>query len=471
MPALQNRDRWSSDTNAMDQLHDFLRQRREAHEPVEHLDAFAPERHRLFVPAAREALSQALARFGLDVPVGEGDGERYHRGLRGETTSTSAAGPVRVARSLYRPPQGGLTLGPRELRAGSIEGAWPPGAAQPATWAVAPLTPQAGEARLALLGHMTPAKRTLDRLPTALRVHWETPRLHCAATLRHQATIPVAAATLAVSLAGVRAPMQDGERQAQRTPAVAAGQPPSGPAGSQEVGGATGSYSERAGNRRLPRRMARMPETNKRTLKSQLPAEVLGALSQPPAGRGVTVAAGAADNWSSRGELLPFGEEGLDFYQAVTPLGDALGAAYGEGPLQSQARFATLREVLRDAPEGVDPGLGALGRLRTRSPRRQALHQALASCRAHRHRMRSGVLRAHNLPRGSGGVEAACQTLVSQRWKRAGMRWRTVGGQAMVTFRALCQSARCARAWCLLGETYKRSVRLPRHVIALSQRR
>jgi hypothetical protein len=55
--------------------------------------------------------------------------------------------------------------------------------------------------------------------------------------------------------------------------------------------------------------------------------------------------------------------------------------------------------------------------------------------------------------------------------KRAGMRWRTTGGQAILTFRALCQSDRFERAWQLLSETYKRSVTLPRHVIALSQRR
>ena len=115
--------------------------------------------------------------------------------------------------------------------------------------------------------------------------------------------------------------------------------------------------------------------------------------------------------------------------------------------------------------------LGALCRLRTRYPRRQAIHKALAYFREHRHRMRYGVLRAQNLPIGSGVVEAACKTLVSQRLKRAGMRWRTAGGQAILTLRALCQSDRFDRAWQLLGETYKRSVTLPRKVIALSQHR
>jgi hypothetical protein len=71
-------------------------------------------------------LRHELARFALDVPVVEVDGERYHQALRCATTSTSAAGPVRVERSLYRPSQGGPTLCPLELRAGIIEGAWTP---------------------------------------------------------------------------------------------------------------------------------------------------------------------------------------------------------------------------------------------------------------------------------------------------------------------------------------------------------
>jgi hypothetical protein len=471
MQALQNGDLLSSDTHAMDQLHNFLRQRREAREPVEDLNALEQELHRLFVAAEREALSQELSRFDLDVPAVEVDGERYHRVLRCETTYTSAVGPVRVMRSLYRPPQGGHTVCPLELRAGIIEGAWTPLAAQQATWVVAHLTPKEGEELFDLLGNMTPSKSTLDRLPKALSVHWETHRPRFEATLRDQETLPAEAVTMAVSLDGVMAPMKDGERHTKRTQAVAAGKTPSGPAGYQEVGCATVSYYDRAGNRLLTRRMARMPETNKRTLKSHLTAEVMAALLQRPDLWVIKVADGAADNWNYLDALLPFGEEVLDFYHAVTHLGEALGAAYGEGTPQYQARFSTLREVLRDAPEGVATVMGALCRLRTRYPRRQAIHKALAYFRAHRHRMRYGVLRAQHLPIGSGVVEAACKTLVSQRLKRAGMRWRPAGGQAILTFRALCQSERFDRAWQLLGETYTRSVTLPRKVIALSQHR
>ena len=471
MQALQNHDLLSSDTRAMDQLQDFLRQRREAREPIEALEAFEQELHRLFVAAEREALGQELARFDLDVPTIEVEGERYHRVLRCATTYTSAVGPVRVARSLYRRPHSGHALCPLELRAGIIEGSWTPWAAKQATWVVAHLTPKEGEELFDLLGNMTTSKSTLDRLPKALSVHWEAHRPHFEATLRHQEALPDEAVAMAVSLDGVMAPMKDGQRQAKRQQACAKGQSPSGPAGYQEVGCATVSYYDRHGERLCTRRMARMPEGNKATLKSQLTAEVMGALIRRPDLRVVKVADGAPDNWSYLAETLPVGEEVLDFYHAATHLGDALGAAYGEGTLQSQERMETLREVLRDAPDGVDTVIGALCRLRTRYPRRQAIHKALSYFREHRHRMRYGALRAQHLPIGSGVVEAACKTLVSQRLKRSGMRWRTAGGQAILTFRALCQSERFERAWPLLGETYKRSVALPQKVIAFSKRR
>jgi len=332
MQALQSCALLSSDTNAMDQLQDFLRQRRQAPEPVENLETFEQELHRLCVAAEREARSHARGRFDLDVPTIEVEGERYHRVLRCETTSNSAVGPVRVERSLSRHKHaGGHAVCPLELRAGIIEGDWTPLAAKQATGVVAHLTPQEGEELFGLLGNMTPSQSTLDRLPKQLSAHWEAQRTLFEAALRHQEEIPTEAVAMAVSLDGVMAPMQDGQRHAKRAQAVAEGKSPSGPAGYQEVGCATVSSYDRAGHRLVTRRMARMPEANKRTLKSQLTAEVMGALGQRPDLRVVKVADGAPENWSSLHETLPFGEEGLDFSHAVEQLNGALGAAYGEG--------------------------------------------------------------------------------------------------------------------------------------------
>src|ERR687888_80007 len=137
MQALQSRALLSSETSAMDHLRDFLRQRRAAREPVQDFDALEQELHRLLVAAEREALGHELARFDLDVPAIAVDGEHYHRVLRCATTYTSAVGPVRVERSLYRGAQGGQALCPLELRAGLIEGSWTSLAAKQANWVVA----------------------------------------------------------------------------------------------------------------------------------------------------------------------------------------------------------------------------------------------------------------------------------------------------------------------------------------------
>jgi hypothetical protein len=149
----------------------FLRRRRETCEPVENFARFEQDLHRLFVMAEREALGYELARCDLDVPQVEVEGERYDRVVRCETTYTSAAGPVRVARSLYRSPSGGRAICPLERRAGMIEGSWTPLGAKQATWAVAHVTPKESAELFELIGNMTPSKSTLDRFPKALSIH------------------------------------------------------------------------------------------------------------------------------------------------------------------------------------------------------------------------------------------------------------------------------------------------------------
>ena len=74
--------------------------------------------------------------------------------------------------------------------------------------------------------------------------------------------------------------------------------------------------------------------------------------------------------------------------------------------------------------------------------------------------MRYAQYRRANLPIGSGVVEAACKTLVTQRFKCSGMRWGMAGGQAILTFRSVIQSGRWERAWSLVGNDFRKSVQV-----------
>ena len=85
--------------------------------------------------------------------------------------------------------------------------------------------------------------------------------------------------------------------------------------------------------------------------------------------------------------------------------------------------------------------------------------------------IKNDQFRGHTLPIGSGVVEAACKTLVTQRLKRSGMRWRHAGGQAILTLRAQVESSRFDQAWALLSDTYRQEVIVPNNVVAFPRTR
>jgi hypothetical protein len=456
---------------AFDRLQAFIAERRSLKEPCGDMECFERELHEYVVAVEREGLAEELARLDVDLPAVTIEGEVYRQVVRCEETYTSAAGPVRVMRSLYRRlGEGERTLCPLELRAGIVEGRWTPLAARQAAFVVAHLTPQEGEDLFRELGNMSPSKSSLDRLPKQLSERWEAERERFEAALRKEETVPPEAVTVAVSLDGVMVPMKDGGRTQKRQDAKAQGKHTCGPAGYQEVGCGTLSFYDAEGGRLSTVRLARMPEKHKATLKDTLSEEIAAVLEQRPALTLVKLADGAKDNWTYLGAVLPQGIETLDFYHACEHLKAAFDAAYGDNSAKSKAQFEKYRLLLRDEAEGVEKVIRALCHLRDTHPRKRKLSTELAYFRRHRHRMRYAQAQAQNLPIGSGVVEAACKTLATQRMKRSGMRWRQAGGQAILTLRALHQSERFARAWKLLSRTYQRTVEIPENVVLFPKR-
>jgi hypothetical protein len=149
----------------------------------------------------------------------------------------------------------------------------------------------------------------------------------------------------------------------------------------------------------------------------------------------------------------------LDFYHAAEHLDAALGSIYGDGTLEARKRFEALRFVLREEPDGAEKVIRSLDYLRKRHPQNKTVVKELAYFRNNRHRMHYQRFAAEGLPIGSGVVEAACKTLVTQRMKQSGMRWEEKGGQAILTLRGWTQSGdRFDRAWALLAATYQAEV-------------
>ena len=171
-----------------------------------------------------------------------------------------------------------------------------------------------------------------------------------------------------------------------------------------------------------------MPESGKLTLKAQLASEVTHIRRARPEIGIVAIADGAADNWTFLETLSPETEV-IDFWHACEHLQTASDHAVAPG------WFEKYREILRHDPRGVAKVIRALRHLRdaAAAPDRAETERELAFFRKHRHRMRYHALKEEGIAIGSGVVEAANKTLVTQRMKRSGMRWRIVGGQAVLT--------------------------------------
>jgi hypothetical protein len=437
--------------------------------PKETFEAFEARLHQSLQEVERELLAEDLGRADVDAEAIFVHGSTLRRVVRSEQTYMTAAGPVSVMRTLYkdRSDPAERSVVPMDLKVGIVGGFWTPHAASQAAWVVAQMTPKTGEDLFRRMGNMAPSKSTLDRLPKELAERVNDDRASFEAELRDAMIVPEHATTVMVSLDGVLAPMNDGGAVEKKAKTAARGQITKGPAGYREVGCATLSFYDQDGDCLAAVRMARMPEPHKASLKKSLLAELKCALDQRPDLRVVKAADGAIDNWTFLRNEVPDGVEVVDFFHAAEHLNDAIAAAYGVGTVESRRKFADLRHVLLEDPEGVTKVIRALTYLRNKHPGKTDVAKELAYFRKRRDRMRYAELREQGLPIGTGVTEAACKTLVTQRMKQSGMRWGKEGGQAILNLRGWVQSERFDHAWAMLAAAYRTEVTLLNNVVPL----
>jgi hypothetical protein len=412
-----------------------------------------------------ELLAEELARYDVTAEQVEVEGVRYRQALRSSETYLSAAGSISVRRHLYRPAgRGSRSICPLELRAGIIAGYWTPRAARQAAFVMAQLTPGHSEALFEELGGMRPARSSLDRLPKALSIAWESHRPEWEAALRAQETVPKEATVIAISVDGVTVRMKGGDRRMKQEQS---GKHASGPTGQREAGCGTVVLYDAHGERWQTVRYGRMPEPRKVTLQQQLEAEVASMLALRPELKRVLLADGAEPNWRLLADLdqtcgppAQPSVEIVDFFHACDHLKEACDAAWGESTPRSKAEFERLKTLLKEADGGADRIIRVLKyhRGRARGRKRERLETQLTYFRNQRPRMDYAEYSRNGLPIASGVMEASCKTLVTQRLKQSGMAWSPIGGQAILTLRSLIQSDRWQPAWELLRADFCKTV-------------
>jgi len=459
---------------ARQRLRDFLRTRQQAwQQGVPEFEPFEREVPEQIMNLERECVAEELARYEVAAERSEVGGVSYQPVVQAAETSLSAAGPVRVARHRYRPAGGqAKSICPWELRAGISNGSWTPQAARQGAFVIAHLPASTAEAVCQELGARQPARSTWDRRPRPWSAHGEAHRADWEAALPAQEVVPAEATTLALSVDGVRAPLKPAaaERAARAATRTAPGKQASGPTGYRDVGWGTLTVYDRMGERLQTVQYARRPEHKKGTRGEQLHAEAQARLRARPDLRRVDRADGAETNWEWLAEVeravgghpLESVQSG-DFYPAGEHLKGGCDAIWGESTPRGHAEFARRRVLRKEADAGAERSTQTLKyhRGRAKGSRRKRSGAALTYCRNPQGRRPYAAYQRQHLPLGSGVVEAAGKTLVTQRLKGSGMAWTMAGGQAILTLRSLLQSDRWPQAWPLLAADFRHPVMIP----------
>ena len=156
------------------------------------------------------------------------------------------------------------------------------------------------------------------------------------------------------------------------------------------------------------------------------------------------IADGARDNWPYLEQHTD--KQLLDFYHVTEYLTKASYAAYPEktGKPERTIWLENRCHQLKHSREGPSAILKELKKLTRRRKLsriiREDLQAAVTYFQNNLHRMNYAEHVKLNLPIGSGVTEAACKTLIKQRFCCSGMRWKDKGVKMVLRLRELVQT-------------------------------
>jgi hypothetical protein len=152
---------------------------------------------------------------------------------------------------------------------------------------------------------------------------------------------------------------------------------------------------------------------------------------------------GAAWIWNSFSHHYPDAVQILDYYHASEHLDDVAKAWYSEDADKAKCWLEARKlDLLSDCVETV------IRSIRSWCPADEKAKEVrrveLGYFMKNKNRMLYATLKDNGYHIGSGLVESACKTIVTQRLKQSGMRWSEPGAEHMVHLRSFLMSDRSA---------------------------
>lgn len=412
---------------------------------------------------ATASVAEVLRAHEPDAEVVEVDGKQYRR-LKAASPGTyfGLRGPMKVERHLYREVgvRNGPTIVPLELNAGLVDGLWTPLAGAAAGHLLQDEPSRDAVQTCRALRVLPYSRSSLERGGERLGQRWEQIRCEAEDQLASAFEVPEEAAAVSVSVDRVSVPMEEPLLDDRGAVIV-------NDKGKERIRVAyrmaycgIWTLHDADGEPLHSVRYGRMPAEGHSPIEDTLWGDIEALMLARPSLKLVGLADGAPEmQYMLDRTVGAFDnvEIAIDFWHVVEKVAAAVKATGHD----TSVWLPRLRQWLRDKESGPEHVLLVLRtwlvELKRTPP--EALTEAVTYLERNADRMRYKRLRDQGLPIGSGHVEATCKSIVSTRMKRCGARWKTPGGQAVLSLRALAKSSRWNQAMAILLPTWHRPVR------------
>lgn len=409
---------------------------------------------------ARQLLTVVLSLYDLRAKYIRYRGEVWRRdNKKRPKTYYSAWGELRFERSVYHKQgqSGGPQLVPLERRAGLVEQAWTPQAAEAMARLVQSVPPREAAENLKPLGLLPYSRSSFERVALAMGERWEDEREYFEDALIERIEVCEEAVAISVAYDRVRVDTDETERDPVRWP--------NGRKQPRTINGrmaycATVTLHDKDGQPLWTKRYGRnaqkeqgstQPGMGEWIIREQVLWDVKALLEMKPelAERAVALSDGGPELERIIDEDFPDWIKLCDLYHLSSKLSDALEDAGFDDEFRHTMRRRWLDE-LKTKPQAIVRIEDQLSQWDG-----EKVEAALTYIDNRRDRMNYAEARSKMLPVASGHVEATCKSLVEVRMRRCGQRWTPPSSQALLNLRCLALSDLWSDGIQLLLERYE----------------
>ena len=398
----------------------------------------------------RKAHQGLLQSLDIDCPRVVIGGQSYTRVGRCSDTYQTMTGPVSVERSLYRRDgqRNAKVVDPVSLRAGVVQDGWLPNTARAMAHLLQQGTSREAEQTARELGRLPYSRSSIERVGHAVGELYLGVQAEVEDLLIQEFQVPVEASSVSASLDRVSIPMEEPRRRSVGRPRKNAPKRPVERNFRMAYCG-TVTLHDAEGKALHTIRYGCMPQGDASALAASLAADIDMLRQQRPDLLVTLLQDGAPELWNlldtaaNEGTIGTSAHRLIDFFHLLEKLHAAAVVIYGKreaAPIVKRWKLrlrnssSAARRILRE--------LEASGFEQVRFGDSRPVHDAITYLRNNADRMDYATARAKGLPIGSGQIEATCKSLVAQRMKRAGSRWKEEGGERILQLRALALSDR-----------------------------